>query len=122
MGGRYMVMSKVSMHEKADDFIRQFRNEPDCLTLIRFFGMHPHMRFSRLAILQTLGTNGCKSGIEKALKHLMELSVVEEGIEGEFPVYYLSSDEAQCCPVMELATLDRSKWNVIASSRHDIRC
>jgi hypothetical protein len=111
-----MTIAAVSAREKACDFVREFADDRYSLRLLRFFGTHPYVRFSRLAILHAESMDGCKSFLEKALRRLVDQGIVKECVEKGFPLYSLTEDETLCSRVMELANLDWSEWRVVANT------
>lgn len=110
-----MTIAEVSVQEKAYDLVREFADDRYCLRFLRFFGMHPYTRFSRLAIIHAQSMDGCKSFLEKALRRLVDQGIVRECVENGCPLYSLTENENLGSRVMELANLDWSEWRVVAN-------
>ena len=105
-----MSGSEIAIAEKLYQFIKEYADDHCCLELLRFFGMYPHARFSRLALVHVLDVNGGRLYIERALRHLIDKGVVKTYIENNVCLYSLTRDESLRSLVSDLGKLDWRQW------------
>jgi hypothetical protein len=85
-----VVTAEVATIGTLDEVIKRYADDRSCQEVILFLGRHPHIRFSRLAIVHAL--NGYKLYTERALNHLANDGVVKRYVKNNLPLYSLSVD------------------------------
>jgi hypothetical protein len=85
-----MVVSQVASRDKLYEAIKGYADDRSCQEVLLFLGRHPRTRFSRLAIVHAL--NGYKWYTEQALNRLTSDGVIRRCVEGDLPLYSLSTD------------------------------
>lgn len=107
-----MATSQTTVEEKVSQFMKEYADDRYCLLeLLRFFGRHPHTRFSRLVIVHAL--NSQRFSTEKALKYLLDNEVVQLSLENNVPLYSLATEESLRNLALHVAKLDWYHWHVV---------
>ncbi len=93
-------------------FVKRLVGDRCCLGLLRFFGAHPHGRFSELAVIHATDENGSRHATEKALAQLINEGVLKISIENSTCFYLLTGDEPIRQLVLDIAKLDWRQWQM----------
>ena len=96
------------------------------LGILRFFVVHPHGRFRKLAIIHAVDENGNRLEVENALATLVKKGVIITSIGNSIPYYLLTRDEPTRHLIFNLAEFDWSQWQkldhyYVADRRRSVR-
>lgn len=105
----------IAIPERLYQFAKEYMDDRYCLELLQFFGTHPRMRFSKLAVTHALNASGERLYIEKALKYLVEKGAVTEVIENDTMFYSLTDDETLNSLALAFAKLGWGQWQAMLS-------
>ena len=107
-----MTVAEITIAEKLCQSIKQYMDDYYCLEVLRFFGRHPHARFSELAVVHALNSNPGKFYTRKALRRLADKEVVRISIDNNIILYSLAEDESLRSLALYLAKLDWGQWQL----------
>jgi len=98
-----MVAPSILSEEQMLRFLEEYAGDRLKMELLAFWGRHPNARFSRGAISCALDCK--KLNIDRALKDMVEVGLVDIYNCNGVPFYSLTVNEERRRPVMELACL-----------------
>jgi len=101
-----MAMSNVSMEEQLLQFLKEHRGDLLKMEVLAFWGRHPNARFEKSAIADALDCK--KLDIDRALKDMVEMGVLDMYMYNDTPFYSLTLNEERRRTVLELASIDGS--------------
>jgi hypothetical protein len=84
-----------------------------CLSLLRFFVVHPNGRFSRLAITHAIDDYRSKWETEDALKKMASDEIIQIIIENGISFYRLTREEPVRQIILEMAEFDWRHWQMV---------
>jgi len=108
-----MTIAEVITNKKTEAAAQPAQQQPHsrcCLELMRFFGVHPNSRFSKLAIIHAVDENGRHLEVERALAQLTSEGVLKTDNSNGTSFYLLSHEEAVMRRVLALARFDWLRW------------
>jgi hypothetical protein len=104
-----MFASVVAIEGGLAECIQNYSDDRCCLLeLLRFFGKHPHTRYSRCAVVQALKNEGIFA--ERGLKYLAGKGLVSMEIENTIRLYSLTREEPMRSWVLDLLRYDWYHW------------
>jgi hypothetical protein len=106
-----MVTGEIGASNKLYQLIEQYRDDPCCLDILRFWAGHSSMRFNRKALINAFYTK--RSHVERALKRLVDDGMVRTNFENNDPIYSLGEDGSVRSLVSELVGFDWGQWRSI---------
>src|SRR4030065_1820284 len=100
-----MFASVVAIEGKRAECIQNYADDRCCLLeLLRFFGKHPHTRYSRCAVVQALKSQGVFA--ERGLKYLVDKGMVSTETENAIRLYSLTRAEPMRSWALDLLRFD----------------
>ncbi len=84
-----------------------------CLALLRFFVVHPHERYSELAITCAIADKDSRPDIQKALAQMVNEGILQSNIENGFNFYRLTREEPVRQTILEMAEFDWRHWQLV---------
>ena len=84
-----------------------------CMSVLRFFMVHPNGRFSKLAIVHGLDEASRRSEVENALAQLVNEGVLSAGTENTICYFQLTRDEPTRQMLMNMAKFDWHQWQMV---------
>ena len=107
-----MFASVVALEGKIAECIQHYDEDRGCLLeLLRFFGKHPHTRYSRCAVVQTMRSEGVFA--ERGLKYLVDQGLVSAETENAIRLYSLTKVEPMRGLALDLVTCDWNRWQLL---------
>ena len=100
------MAGRISISEELFHFIGEHLNNQYTQQLILFFAVHPHARFSELAIIHALNQNGGRNSLQKALSELVDKGVITKYNKNNVLLYSLPDNTSLQNLVLEFAGLD----------------
>ncbi len=97
-------------------FIEKYVDDNYCLELLRYFGGYPFMRFSEAAVIHPLNGHGGSHRILNALKRLITDGIIRAFDENNLRLYRLTEEDSVRIPIMNLAKIDWSQWQLMIRS------
>ena len=107
-----MLASVVALEGKLAECIRHYDEDRCCLLeLLRFFGKHPHTRYSRCAVVQAMRNEGVFA--ERGLRYLADKGLVHAETENTIRLYSLTKEEPMRGWALDLVSCDWIRWQML---------
>jgi hypothetical protein len=94
------------------ELLKKIVSNQCCLSLLRFFVLHPNGRFSELAIVHALDDVGRKPDVECALKQLVNEGILNTSTDNTVHYYLLTHEETVRQILLNMAKFDWRQWQV----------
>jgi hypothetical protein len=107
-----MFASVLTIEGKLAECIQDYGDDRCCLLeLLRFFGKHPHTRYSRCAVVQALKNEGVFA--ERGLRFLVDKGLVSSEVENTIRLYTLTQAEPMRSWALDLSRCDWYHWQLL---------
>ena len=106
-----MVASNILKEESLYRFLEEHGDNQVKRRLLLFWSCHPNAKFARNAISYALDSS--KLEVDKALRVLVEVGLVDTHIINGVTFYSLTANEERRRPVLELLALGWDQWHLM---------
>lgn len=104
---------KVKRGQNIGEILKKIIDDRCCLSLLRFFLVHPNGRFSKLAIIHGLDGFNRRPEVENALDRLVNDGVLKESIENKVCYFQLTNQEPIRHMLLDLARFDWHRCQMV---------
>ncbi len=108
-----MMAPEIANDRKLSRFVGKCGRSPFAVELLAFWGRHPKARFSKDAIGYALDRK--RLDIDRALRHMVEVGLVDTYEDNGVPLYSLSAKEETCQLAVQLASVGETTGGLSSS-------
>ncbi|OGO32994.1 MAG: hypothetical protein A2Z29_07165 [Chloroflexi bacterium RBG_16_56_11] len=104
---------RTSRKPTTGELLKKIVSNRCCLSVLRFFTVHPNSRFNKLAIVHGLDEHNRSSEVENALTQLVKQGVLCTRTENTVCYFHLTRDETIREVLLSMAGFDWHQWRMI---------